>query len=258
MKHSMILSAAIFLGLSFAALGADKAGPYTTATGKKIHEQLSSDVRSDEERRRDVNRRPVETLEFFGLEDDMTVVELLPGGGWYTKILAPVLREKGKLYLAMGTSRLQDEVKALGAAGMFAETGTMEGFAQTDAPGYIFDIASLDLGLADVDMVLTFRNLHNLSADARRRTNEAVFKALKPRGIYGVIDHTKRHMQPFAAATWRRIDPVIIIKEALDAGFEFVGFSDLHARAEDTLEFDSRHESLPNESDRFTLKFRKP
>ena len=107
-------------------------------------------------------------------------------------------------------------------------------------------------------MVLTFRNAHNLDSAGRISLSEAAFAALKPGGVFGVVDHTKRHMEAFSKATWRRTDPVQIIKEALAAGFEFVDYSDLHARPEDGLEFDTRHESLVNESDRYTLKFTKP
>ena len=259
MKNFIVtLFSILFVCLSFTAISAEQNTTYTTDTGKKVFEQLANSIRSDEERKRDINRKPVETLEFFGLRDDMTVVELLAGGGWYTKILGSVLQDNGKLYLAMGTSRLKDDVRELGTKGFFEATGKVEGFEKTDQPGFIFDIGSIDLGVSGVDMVLTFRNVHNLSATARKKTNDAVFKALKPGGIYGVVDHTKRHMEAFSEQTWRRIDPVIIIKEALDSGFEFAGFSNVHSRPEDSLEFDSRHESLINESDRFTLKFRKP
>jgi predicted methyltransferase len=107
-------------------------------------------------------------------------------------------------------------------------------------------------------MVLTFRNAHNLNSAARTSLNRAVFAALKPGGIYGVVDHTKRHMQGIKKWTWRRSDPVQIIHEAILAGFEFVDYSDIHARPEDELLYDTRHDSLINETDRFTLKFRKP
>ncbi|HHQ13531.1 MAG TPA: methyltransferase, partial [Chromatiales bacterium] len=72
----------------------------------KIQAAMQSEVRSDADRARDENRKPVETLEFFGLKDDMRVLELVPEGGWYTKILAPVLADKGQLYLAIGTRQL--------------------------------------------------------------------------------------------------------------------------------------------------------
>ena len=73
----------------------------------KIEAAMSADIRTEAEMARDRNRRPVETLTFFGLQDDMRVIELLPGGGWYTKILAPVLKEKGELYVAIGTGNVE-------------------------------------------------------------------------------------------------------------------------------------------------------
>jgi predicted methyltransferase len=67
---------------------------------------MASDIRSADERARDAQRKPLETLEFFGLKEDMRVLELLPGGGWYTKLLAPTLADKGKLYVAIGTQQV--------------------------------------------------------------------------------------------------------------------------------------------------------
>jgi predicted methyltransferase len=85
-----------------------------------------------------------------------------------------------------------------------------------------------------------------------------VFDSLKPGGIYGVVDHTRRHNDPTTSENWRRIDPVLVIKEALDAGFVFEGYSNLHFRPDDELRYDSQRPSLAGYSDRFTLKFRKP
>ncbi len=234
------------------------AEPYSTDTGKKVFNQLSSSSRSDDDRARDANRKPVQSLEYFGFRDDMIVVELLAGKGWYTKILAAVLMDKGKLYLAIGNHMIEPNLEKFGLSDKLKLVGKVEGFEKTSLPGYVFDIASVDLEVSKVDLVLTFRNLHNLSASARKVVNEAVFAALKPGGIYGIIDHTKRHMEPFNAETWRRIDPMLITKELLDAGFEFVDYSDLHAIANDGLIHDTRHESLKTNTDRFTLKFRKP
>lgn len=231
---------------------------YSTDTGKKVYQQLSSEHRSDEDRARDANRKPVETLEFFGLRDDMKVIELIPGEGWYSKILAPVLREKGRLYLSIGTRRLKPELFESGLLKKSDVVGKIEGFKKTEMPGFIFDIDSVDLEVTDADMVLTFRNVHNFSAQARKVINEAAFAALKPGGIYGVIDHTKRHMEAFNEETWRRIDPVLVIKEVLDAGFEFVDFSDMHAIAADKLVYDTAGDAVKRNSDRFTFKFQKP
>ena len=219
--------------------------------------ELDNPIRSAEEKARDVNRKPQETLAFFGLQPNMRVVELFPGQGWYTKLLAPLLEEKGQLYLAIATDRVKDKLPEWGLNKVMI-TGDVQGFTKTDLPGFIFSVDSIDLLQRDVDMVLTFRNAHNFTEESREKLNAAVFEALKPGGIYGVIDHTRRHMEPLQEERWRRVDPVQIIKEALAAGFEFVDYSDLHSRPEDSLQFDTRHVSLPNESDRFTLKFRKP
>ena len=107
-------------------------------------------------------------------------------------------------------------------------------------------------------MALTFRNVHNFDAESRARMNRAVFDALKPGGLYGVVDHTKRHMEPENPENRRRIDPVLVVKEMLDIGFEFVGYSDLHYRADDELRYEVGRSSVTGNTDRFTFLFRKP
>lgn len=107
-------------------------------------------------------------------------------------------------------------------------------------------------------MVLTFRNLHNLTAEARARVNKAVYAALAPGGIYGVVDHTRRHMEQQNSENRRRIDPVLVIKEVQAAGFEFVDFSDLHFRADDELRYEVGRRTVTGNTDRFTLVFVKP
>jgi len=216
-----------------------------------LQQAINTSSRTDIEKSRDINRKPIETLRFFGLQANMKVIELMPGKGWYSKILSAALAEKGQFYAAFNTKRIPESVK-------YTATGALSDFKKQAGPGYIFDITKATMGVTNVDMVLTFRNIHNFTAPARMKLNKAVFDALKPGGVYGIVDHSKRHMEGFTAATWRRIDPVLIIKEAVQAGFIFEDFSPLHARAEDNLQFDTKHESLVNESDRFTLKFRKP
>jgi len=228
-----------------------------TLAADPIALDLDHPSRTDAEKARDRHRLPGETLAFFGLRDDMRVIELFPGGGWYTKLLAPYLADNGTLYVAMGTDRVEKKLNEPGLDKV-VPTGKVYGFEKTDAPGYIYAVERLDFEQTDVDMVLTFRNAHNLDAAARMTLNRAVFDALRPGGIYGIVDHTKRHMEGIKPRTWRRTDPVEIIKEAIDSGFEFVGYTDLHARPEDELIYDTRHDSLVNETDRYTLKFRKP
>lgn len=223
----------------------------------KVEAALAADARPAADTVRDRNRRPLETLKFFGLEDDMRVLELLPGGGWYTRVLAPVLAENGQLYVAIGTTTVSANVL------------TEPGFEKVEAidagdnlrrpPGsrhYVVD--KVDFGVEDIDMALTFRNLHNFGPEDRAKVNRAVFKALKKGGVYGVVDHTARHMEPSNHENRRRIDPVVVIKELLDIGFEFVAFSDLHYRADDELEYEVGRRSVTGNTDRFTLLFRKP
>ena len=122
----------------------------------------------------------------------------------------------------------------------------------------VFDAEAIEIPLKNVDMALTFRNVHNMTPAARAMLNKAVFASLKAGGVYGIVDHTRRHNDPTSDENWRRIDPVIIIKEALDAGFQFEAFSNLHYRPDDELRYDSQRPSIAGYSDRFTLKFRKP
>ncbi|GLS26602.1 class I SAM-dependent methyltransferase [Marinibactrum halimedae] len=222
-----------------------------------IEKALKADVRTDKERKRDAERLPLETLTYFGLEPDMTVIELMPGRGWYTKILGDALKDEGKLYVALGLGYLGDGLKEWGYdhVGVLAKDAK---FTRTERRG-VSDLENVKFGVKKVDMVLTFRNAHNISAEGRANLNKAVFKALKKGGVYGIVDHTRRHMEADNADNWRRADPVQIIKEALDAGFVFEGYTDMHAQSEDTLAYDTRDERMKAaDSDRFTLKFRKP
>ncbi len=223
----------------------------------KVNAALAAESRPAADAERDRNRRPLQTLNFFGLEDDMRVLELLPGGGWYTRILAPVLAENGKLYVAMGTGRVQEDVLAEPG---FENVEVLETTAnlrrEPGARYYTADEFSLDV--RNLDMALTFRNVHNFDAAGRARMHEAAFDALKRGGVYGIVDHTRRHMEGETPENRRRIDPVLVIKEVQAAGFEFVDYSDLHYRADDELEYEVGRRSVSGNTDRFTFLFRKP
>lgn len=215
----------------------------------KIRAAMESDVRSEADLVRDRNRMPVETLEFFGLEDDMRVMEMLPGGGWYTKLLAPVLRENGELYVAIGTNNVRDRLM------------TQPGFDHVkivDVEGQDAATGPLDFDVNNLDLILTFRNMHNYSEDERLNVNAAVFAALNTGGHYGVIDHSRRHMAPSTDANSRRADVVQIIKEAQASGFVLEDYSDLHYRPDDELRYEVGRATVTGNTDRFTLLFRKP
>ncbi len=227
------------------------------ATEAKLKTAMANDIRTDAETSRDKNRKPSETLEFFGLRDDMKVVELLPGGGWYTKLLAPVLADKGRLYVAYGTGGVEKKLKdtsgfeKLKVLARDAKLERKEGARFTSA-------SNTDLGVKKVDMVLTFRNYHSFDPEGRAAINASVYKALKSGGVYGVVDHTRRHMQKLNNENGRRIDPILAIKEIEAAGFEFVDYSTVHYRADDELRYEVGRKSVTGNTDRWTLKFRKP
>lgn len=226
-------------------------------TADKIQKAMKDDIRSEKDVSRDANRRPLKTLEFFGLRDNMSIVELIPGGGWYTKLLAPVVAEKGQYYGALFTGRIKSNLK--GKTGfenitILAEDSKI--YKEEGAQFYTLEASTL--GVKNVDMVLTFRNYHNFDDLGRAKMNELAFDALKSGGIYAVVDHTRRHMEENTRANNRRFDPVLAIKEIQAAGFEFVDFSDLHYREDDELEYEVGAKSVTGNTDRWTLKFRKP
>lgn len=244
------------LATLLAGLLSGTAGLASADLKESLEAAMAADSRSEAEVARDANRKPVETLVFFGLEEDMRVLELLPGGGWYTKLLAPVLAENGQLYVSIGTTRVAEMIEAGSLSGV--EVVEAEGEFKRSETTRRFYIDGLSMDVGDLDMVLTFRNMHNFTDEGRRDLNAAAFKALKSGGIYGVVDHTRRHMQGDYSEVWRRMDPVQMIKEIEAAGFEFVDYSDLHYRPDDTLEYEVGRRSVTGNTDRFTLKFRKP
>ena len=231
--------------------------PLQADTAEKIREAMKSDIRTEAETERDRNRKPVETLAFFGLQDDMKIVELLPGGGWYTKILAPVMAENGDYTVALGTGRVKERL--LGEPGFDKVKVTAEDaeFSRPEGSRH-YTITMSGLDVEDADMVLTFRNYHNFDAAGRMAMNEAAFAALKPGGVYAVVDHTRRHMQEDDGENRRRIDPVLAIKEIQSAGFVLEDFSDLHYKADDELRYEVGRKTVTGNTDRWTLKFRKP
>jgi len=223
----------------------------------KVEAALAAESRPQADRDRDRNRMPLETLNFFGLKDDMRVMELLPGGGWYTRVLAPVLAENGKLYVALGTGRVKERLIGTPGFEKIEALETNENLHRPEGERF-YAMDDFEFGVADLDMVLTFRNVHNFGAESRAMMNQQVFKSLKSGGLYGVVDHTRRHMEATGNENRRRIDPVLVIKEMLDIGFEFVDYTDLHYRADDELEYEVGRRSVSGNTDRFTMLFRKP
>jgi len=223
----------------------------------KVESAVSAESRPEADVARDWNRKPLATLKFFGMTDDMRVLELLPGGGWYTRVLAPVLAENGKLYVALGTGRVAENVLTLPG---FDKVELIEVDANLHRPkgSRHYTMDEFDFGVRDLDMVLTFRNVHNFGEEGRALMHRESFEALRSGGVYGIVDHTRRHMEADDNENRRRIDPVLVIKEVQAAGFEFVDYSDLHFRADDELEYEVGRRSVSGNTDRFTFLFRKP
>jgi len=222
-----------------------------------VIQAMQGDIRTDKDRARDANRMPAEILEFFRMREDMRVIEILPATGWYTKILGPVLKDEGQLYVGHPPGLYQDlfqptrelkgleEVEEIDWNGGPSETGGFFG-----PPG--------EWDVEPVDLVLTFRNYHNFSPEDRMALNNSVHDVLKPGGYYGIVDHTRRHMEQRNDENGRRIDPVLNIAEVLEAGFNFIEFTDLLARPQDTLVYEVANPAVSGQSDRYTLLFQKP
>ena len=234
--------------LSSQLMAADSA-----ATRDKIEQALTSSIRDAAETARDANRKPGEVLEFFGLEDDMKVLEISPATGYWSKLVGPTLCENGgELIFSVGVSDdFKNDVMSLD--GLECTSSINNDITLRNLPEFSFDDSQFD-------MVLTFWNLHNPSVEGRENLNEAAFSALKSGGIYGVVDHTRRHLEPTSreAQNGRRLDPVLIIKEMIDVGFEFVDFSPMHYHPEDDLSQEVGTPGVRGNTDRFTMSFRKP
>ena len=227
------------------------------AVEAKLEVALAADIRTDAEKDRDRNRDPIDTLKFFGLRDDMKILELIPGGGWYTKLLAPVVKENGEFYVALGTGRISNSL--ITEPGFeHVQVVSEESKLYKKEGARLYTLETTGLGVTGMDMVLTFRNYHNFDAAGRAAMNKGAFDALKPGGIYAVVDHTRRHMEEDTPENRRRIDPVLAILEIEAAGFEFVDYSDLHFRLDDELRYEVGRKTVTGNTDRWTLKFVKP
>ncbi|MEL7029941.1 MAG: hypothetical protein AAGL49_12225 [Pseudomonadota bacterium] len=207
---------------------AEDQAPEAEPTPEEIlGEVLAGDWRT-EDAARDEWRNPKETLEFLGLEPGMTVVEIWPGGGWYTKVIAPYLARTGGAYIAAGFDPASESEFVQNALARYRET-------YIERPELYGDIQlaalSADSGpIADpgtVDMIVTFRNVHNWMAGGFAEKAYADFyAALKPGGVLGVVEHRASdgaEQDPAAANGYVRQDYVIAQAEA--AGFEYVGGS---------------------------------
>ena len=263
MRRILMAASAVLLLQPIAAIA---------ATDSTIAQAVASPSRTEANRARDKYRHPVETLSFFGVEPDDAVVEIWPGAGWYTEILAPLLRDKGLYYAATqppGKNRdttlklIQSDPARFGKAKLTTlELGKPSEIAP---PG-------------SADVVLTFRNVHNMLMAGDAAATQAFadfYKALKPGGMLGVVDHRLPESADAAREkTSGYIKRSTVVRLATAAGFTLAAESEVNANPKDTADWPDGVWTLPpalrlgdkdrdrylaiGESDRMTLKFVKP
>jgi len=266
----LLLMLGIFALASFAARAEE-----TPAQDDRLKEAIAGDQRSEKNKARDEYRHPYETLTFFGIRPDMKVVEIYPGRGWYSEILAPYLKGSGTFYAAQ---RPSDPSYEPGQRSLDAFDQKLK-----DAPELYGEVKRTtltkegDIALPEsADLVVTFRNVHSLmGAGTEQEAFAAMFKALKPGGVLGVVQHRgdpKVEQDPKAGKGYVNEDYVIALAEK--AGFELAEKSEINANPKDTKDYAKGVWTLPpslrlgdedrekyvaiGESDRMTLKFVKP
>jgi predicted methyltransferase len=263
---------ALLLGSMLALAAVPALAADQPAARAAIRAAVADTHRPDADRHRDQYRHPVETLEFFGVRPDKTVVEFLPSGGWYTAILAPMLSARGHyIGLVMRDQKAQESLGRLIANGGERFGGAS---AATLDPGT--GSSSVPDGSADV--VLTFRNVHNLimaGGNTASGSFLAFYRMLKPGGVLGVVDHhlpeTMNSADEMKSGYLKRST---VVRLAQAAGFRLAGESRINANPKDTHDWPNGVWTLPpalrlgdvdrakylavGESDRMTLRFVKP
>lgn len=244
-------------------------------TAAQVNGVLAGSWRSAKDRARDVYRHPAGTLQFFDIRPDLTVIEITPGGGWYSEVLAPLLQSDGHYVAAVASAPKDRESqrnesalkrKFLSDPAQYAHAAVRE-----------FDPNAPVLGAPDsADRVLTFRNVHNwVMNDSAPAMFKAFFAVLRPGGVLGVVEHRAAAGAKLAAVkTSGYVPTAYVIKLATDAGFKLDGQSEINANPKDHKDYPQGVWTLPptyalgakdkakyaaiGESDRMTLRFVKP
>jgi len=236
----VLLLSLILLGASVIRVGAAEKIPAYVAAA------VADSGRPEADKERDAARKPAETIAFVGIKPGDRVGELLPGNGYFTRILAKVVGPSGHVYTFVPAGKMATGAEVLAADKAYTNISTIE------MP--LTDIKAPEA----LDIVWTSQNYHDVHNNAAE-INKAVFAALKPGGIYLVLDHTAA-----AGATaddmkkLHRIDPALVKTEVLAAGFIFDGESNVLNRPEDNHTVVSHDPSMHDKTDQFIFKFHKP
>ncbi len=267
-------SRSIRLTAALLALGACAAAAAAAAPDPALQASVSDPGRSANFVARDAARHPLEELSFFGIKPGMTVVELWPGGGYWTEILGPYLKKSGTYYVALEATDDAEGKQSVSRwhSRMAAQKDRLGAIRETTLAAGHFEIAPP----GSADLVLTFRNLHNwMDGGYADQALAACFTALKPGGILGIEEHRGRNdkpQDPKAADGYVREDYTIEL--AKKAGFVLVAKSEINANPKDTKNWPDGVWTLPptlsqgdkdrakylaiGEADNYVLKFRKP
>ena len=264
--------------LTLALLGAAIATPVLAQkanVGKALDAAIAGPHRSDANKARDQYRRPKETLTFCGLRPNMTVVEISPSAGWYTEVLAPVLKDGGTYYAAHSNPAASERA-AKAVADFKTKLGSNPVYSNVKVTSFGKDHYDQLAPAGSADMVLTFRNVHNWHMNGfAPQAFKAFYDALKPGGTLCIEEHRLPENRPDEAMkSSGYMKTSAVRKLAEGAGFRFAGASEVNANKKDTADYPKGVWTLPpnfaegdtdrakyaaiGESDRMTLKFVKP
>lgn len=250
MTRTFILVAACGLAVALTALPI----PAGAAIPRVIAAAVADPARPEADRVRDKNRKPAQVLAFAGIKPGETVAELIPATGYYTRILSRIVGPKGHVYALSPPPRGGHDMGA-GAEAIAADPHYSNVTAGT------FTLKKLDLPRR-VDVVWTsdnYHDLHNIPHGNVAGFDRAVFRALKPGGIFIVLDHAAAAGTGFSDThTLHRVDPAAVKKEVLSAGFRFAGQSQVLHNPADTHRLRIFDPSIRGRTDQFIFKFRKP